>query len=373
MDRAEVLKEEIKKSSAVNKKKIVVGAGGTKRTKSGDTDEEDKEEEDSDTRKLRDALDSAIIKDKPNVKWEDVAGLESAKASLKEAVLLPLRFPQFFQGNVKPWSGILLYGPPGTGKSFLAQATATEVDSVFFSVSSANLVSKYMGESEKLVKQLFVMARQHDHAIIFIDEVDSLVSTRTEGEHDSMKRLKTEFLIQMQGVGNGSDGLLVLAATNLPWALDPAIRRRFQKRIYIPLPDVHARLQMFVHGIRGANTSLTTPDLQLLAQRTENYSGSDISVVCREALMDPIRVSQNATHFRRAPTADGKPGWTPCPPSHPEAVLKDLYDIASEELVPPIVNMMSFEKALQMSRPSVNQQDLVQFEDWTREYGSEGA
>ena len=126
----------------------------------------------------------------------------------------------------------MLYGPPGTGKSYLAKAVATEADSMFYSVSSSDLVSKWQGESERLVRSLFEMARENKPAIIFIDEIDSLCGARGEGENDSARRIKTEFLVQMQGVGKTHDGILVLGATNTPWSLDPAMRRRFEKRIW---------------------------------------------------------------------------------------------------------------------------------------------
>jgi len=150
-----------------------------------------------------------------------------------------------FVGKRTPWKGILLYGPPGTGKTHLAKACATEAEATFFSISSSSLVSKYMGESERLVRELFTMARENTPAIIFIDEIDSLCSSRSEGENDATRRIKTEFLVQMQGVGNKDEGVLVLGATNVPWELDPAVRRRFEKRIYIPLPEAPARTTMF--------------------------------------------------------------------------------------------------------------------------------
>merc|ERR1711874_638159 len=231
----------------------------------GHDSDEDKEE-DEDVAKMKGALSGAIVRETPNVHWDDIAGLEKAKESLKEAVILPIKFPHMFKGKRKPWRGILLFGPPGTGKSYLAKAVATEANnSTFFSVSSSDLVSKWLGESEKLVKNLFQMAREHKPSIIFIDEVDSLCSSRSDNESESARRIKTEFLIQMQGVGNDNDGILVLGATNIPWVLDAAIRRRFEKRIYIPLPEQNARGMMFKLHMGTTPNSLTENDYRDLA------------------------------------------------------------------------------------------------------------
>lgn len=200
--------------------------------------------------------------------------------------------------HIPKWIELILQ-PPGTGKSYLAKAVATEANnSTFFSVSSSDLVSKWLGESEKLVKNLFEMARQHKPSIIFIDEIDSLCSSRSDNESESARRIKTEFLVQMQGVGNDMDGILVLGATNIPWVLDAAIRRRFEKRIFIPLPEEHARMTMFKIHLGNTCHVLTDDDLRELAKNTEGYSGADISIVVREALMEPVRKIQTATHFK---------------------------------------------------------------------------
>jgi len=168
------------------------GATGTAAKKKSDKKGGDEDDENA---KLQGALAGAIVTEKPNIKWSDVSGLETAKEGLKEAVIMPVKFPQLFKGPRQPWSGILLYGPPGTGKSFLAKACATECDSTFFSVSSSDLVSKWQGESERLVKQLFELARARKPSMIFIDEVDSLCGKRSEGENESSRRIKTEFLV----------------------------------------------------------------------------------------------------------------------------------------------------------------------------------
>ena len=197
LDRAEKLKTYLGKKE---KKPVKAGETGTgKKDKDNNSDDSDNDS-DPEKKKMQSKLEGAIVMEKPNVKWSDVAGLEAAKEALKEAVILPIKFPHLFTGNRKPWRGILLFGPPGTGKSYLAKAVATEANnSTFFSVSSSDLVSKWLGESEKLVKNLFQLAREHKPSIIFIDEVDSLCSSRSDNESESARRIKTEFLVQMQG------------------------------------------------------------------------------------------------------------------------------------------------------------------------------
>jgi vacuolar protein-sorting-associated protein 4 len=257
----------------------IIQARDNKKNNKKDEDEEtdtQQQDNDPDTVKLTSALASTIVSERPNVPWDAVAGLEEAKSLLKESVVLPNRFPELFTGECKPWKGILLYGPPGTGKSFLAKAVATECGaSCFLSVSSSDLVSKYQGESERLVKHLFELARKRSPAIIFIDEVDSLCSARGRGgsENDSATRIVAEFLKQMDGVGIDNTGVLILGATNTPWVLDEAIRRRFERRVYIPLPDLSARMQVFKTSIgTGTRHTLSDVDFKQLAASTDGLS-----------------------------------------------------------------------------------------------------
>ncbi|EPE05195.1 vacuolar sorting atpase [Ophiostoma piceae UAMH 11346] len=374
MDRAEKLKAHLSDAEAKRKKPGMVGANGssTGGTAKGKGGEDGGDGIDEDSKKLRNALAGAILQERPNVKWDDVAGLDYAKESLKEAVLLPIKFPHLFQGKRQPWKGILLYGPPGTGKSYLAKAVATEAKSTFFSVSSSDLVSKWMGESERLVKQLFALARENKPSIIFIDEVDALCGPRGEGESEASRRIKTEMLVQMDGVGKDSTGVLVLGATNIPWQLDAAIRRRFQRRVHISLPDISARTTMFKLAIGETPTTLQSNDYRELAIKSEGYSGSDISIVVQDALMQPVRKIQQATHFH-AVVVDGVRKLTPCSPGEPDAIEMTWDDITPEELLEPLVELKDFIKAIKASRPTVSKEDLNRNSEWTQEFGSEGA
>lgn len=347
--------------------------GVATRPKSNKKNGDDKDGDDSEQTKLRSGLNSAIIREKPNIKWNDVAGLQSAKQALQEAVILPVKFPQFFVGKRRPWRAFLLYGPPGTGKSYLAKAVATEADSTFFSISSSDLVSKWMGESEKLVSNLFQMARESAPSIIFIDEIDSLVGQRGEGnESEASRRIKTELLVQMQGVGSNDDKVLVLAATNTPYSLDQAIRRRFDKRIYIPLPDVKARQHMFKVHLGDTPHNLNDRDFEQLAYRTEGFSGSDIAVCVNEVLFEPVRKTQDAMFFIK--TSDDT--WVPCGPRHPGAIEITMQDLATQgeasKIIPPPISRTDFDKVLARQKPTVSKGDLELHDRFTREFGEEG-
>lgn len=235
-----------------------------------------------------------IVVQGDEVHWSDVAGLNIAKNALKEAVVYPFLRPDLFMGLREPARGMLLFGPPGTGKTMLARAVATESRSTFFSISASSLTSKYLGESEKLVRALFSIAKALAPSIIFVDEIDSLLGQRSgSGEHEATRRIKTEFLIQWSDLQRAAAGreqsvkekakgdasrVLVLAATNLPWAIDEAAIRRFVRRQYIPLPEDETRATQLRTLLGHQKHSLDEEDIQrLVALTTGIYFLSDFS------------------------------------------------------------------------------------------------
>ena len=226
-----------------------------------------------------------IVVQGDEVHWDDVAGLDIAKKALKEAVVYPFLRPDLFMGLREPARGMLLFGPPGTGKTMLARAVATESRSTFFAISASSLTSKWLGESEKLVRALFSLAKALAPSIIFVDEIDSLLSSRGgSSEHESTRRIKTEFLIQWSDLQKAAAGkaqtdkekqegdasrVLVLAATNLPWAIDEAARRRFVRRQYIPLPEPHVRIEQLKTLLGHQKHNLKPEDIEVLVQLTD--------------------------------------------------------------------------------------------------------
>lgn len=277
-----------------------------------------------------------IITEKPKVSFNEIVGLEEVKEALKEAIIYPTKRPDLFPLG---WPrGILLYGPPGCGKTMIAAAVANEIDSIFIQLDAASVMSKWLGEAEKNVANTFKMAReeskkQNKPAIIFIDEIDALLgvySTEVGGE----ARVRNQFLKEMDGLLDKSENykVYVVGATNKPWRLDEPFLRRFQKRIYVKLPDYEQRLSLFKYytsKIKLANDV----SLEELAKMTEGYTSSDIRDIVQSA------------HIK---------------------VIKEMFKNNLTEPRP--VSMEDFKEILKVRMPSVNQELIKAYEAWTEKF-----
>jgi len=317
------------------------------------------------------AIEDTVLKSS-NVTFDDIAGLEEAKNLLKEAIVLPLQFPHLFVGNRKPWKSILLYGPPGTGKSRMAQAVSSEISSTFYSVSSSDLLSSWFGESEKLIKELFAHARNVEggKAIIFIDEIDSLCRKRDSKEAETTRRVKTELLKQLEGASKtNKTEIFFLCATNCPWELDTAFLRRFEKRIFITLPDRDARKSLFKIHLGNVSVDLKTKDWERLLDLTEGYSGSDLSTCIADALLEPVRHLQHTAFWK---WSDDKSSLRPSSEGEEGAVKLRLQNLPKDKVEPRPVSYEDLLKSLKSNHRTITSEDLERYELFTNSFGQNG-
>ena len=279
-------------------------------------------------------LEESIVDSSPNVHWDDVQGLREVKKTLFETIIYPSKRPDIFTGLRAPTRGILFYGPPGNGKTMIAKAVATECKSTFFNISAATLMSKWLGEGEKLMRTLFALANERSPSVVFFDEIDSLLGKRGGNEHEASRRMKTEFLVQVDGVAADNTSVTIMAATNRPFDLDEAALRRMPKRILIPLPDEEARRALIEYNLKKVKNEASEVEITEVITETEGYSCADLSSLVKEAAMMPVR------------------------------------EIAAEKLMEADANTIrglqkrDFTEARKVVRPSVSKKTIVEFEQW---------
>lgn len=286
-----------------------------------------------------DRIKNEILEATNNITWSDIIGLDRVKKIINEIVLWPMQRPDLFTGLRGPPKGLMLFGPPGTGKTMIGKCIASQCKATFFSISASSLTSKWVGEGEKMVRALFYLGRKMQPSVIFIDEIDSLLSQRTENENEGSRRIKTEFLIQFDGTNTSNDDkILVIGATNRPQEIDEAARRRLVKRVYVGLPNDDSRINMIKNLVKDYKNNLTDDDFKAIGKLTEGYSGSDMFNLCREASLEPLREIDNLSNFETNSTR------------------------------PIIVD--DFVKAVKQIKKSVSDKDLNLYKEWNETYGS---
>lgn len=286
-----------------------------------------------------DRISKEILETGIHVSWEDIVGLEDVKKIINEIVVWPMLRPDIFTGLRGPPKGMLLFGPPGTGKTMIGKCIASQCKATFFSISASSLTSKWVGEGEKMVRALFYLARKMSPSVIFVDEIDSLLSQRSDNENEGSRRIKTEFLVQFDGVSvDDKDRILVVGATNRPHEIDEAARRRLVKRIYVPLPEFEGRKKMVKQLVSKYRHNIDESGLNEIAESTKGYSGSDMFNLCREASMEPLREIKDINNFNPADARE--------------------------------INVLDFINAMKQIRKSVSENDLEGYLKWNEQFGS---
>ncbi|EGD83623.1 hypothetical protein PTSG_04231 [Salpingoeca rosetta] len=308
------------------------------------------------------AISATIVEvDRTHCGFSSIVGIKDALQCLQEAVVLPVQFPHLFTGSrcEEALDKHSLVWPTRNRK-----AVAAEVNGPFYCVSSSDLISSWLGESEKLIRELFRHAQAQSAAsVIFIDEVDSLCRKRSSAEEDSARRIKTELLRQMEGADKegGNARTFLLCATNCPWELDSAFLRRFQKRVYVGLPDLDARRTLMQRLLTGVEHTITDEELQDLAEQTSGYSGSDVVTVMSDATMEPVRELLAAQFWHCEQADDGKCTWRPCDEEEPGALRGNVQDIPAEDAVARSVRSGDVAKAIARNPRTVSSEELARF------------
>ncbi|WP_148882251.1 ATP-binding protein [Thermococcus aciditolerans] len=284
---------------------------------------------------------------KSTITWDDIGGLSNVKMLMMETVVISaLRKP----AAIQPWKGILLFGPPGTGKTLLASAAAGSLNAAFFNVKASSVLSKYFGESSKIISALYEVAREKAPSIVFLDEIDALTTRRSNDTSEATRRMLSTLLTELEGFHEGESDKLVLtlAATNTPWDLDEAVLSRFPKRIYVPLPDKEATKSIIRIHTKGLDISRL--DLDAIAEESVRrlYSGRDIRNLCQEAVWNMIREENRDLH---------------------KLASLPLEELRKRSLRTRPLEMRDFEEAFRKIKSPLTKKDIERYEKWAEEFG----
>lgn len=346
-----------------------VKAARTRGLVSGDDASVDEEEE----KRVRSVLEGAVCTAKPCVRWDDVVGLENAKEALRDGLAHCLDWQSAasargFPDGRLPRNSVLLYGPPGSGKTLLTQAAATEANSTVFIVSSSDLAAKcsaWQGDVKLLVMVLFAMLLEKSPAPVIFDDIDLLVTNRGGCSAEVVHAFATEFAAAISRVLNTNLGICVICTTCVPQLLDDALVGQMEHHVFIPLPGLTERAQLFRKHVGNALPTLSGLDFELLARRCEGFSPSDVILACHDAMMEPVRMCSNATHFIVV-DMEGKDMYMPGQPNNEDAIEMDLTSVPTGGLQPPQLSLGHVRMALEKVKRSVSADVIAQYEEFAR-------
>ena len=317
-----------------------------------------------------------IYKEKYNIKLDEVAGQEKVKEALKEFIINPDKIPTILENNQKPLKGILLYGPPGAGKTYLAKAVGTEFKGNFLTVYGPIIISKWNSQSKQeiIIKEIFDCAKKYKPAVIHLDEIDFITKANNENDNmnDTTRKMKQEFLNQMQNLKN-NDEVMVLGIASKPWELDPLVRKCFQKKIYINLPELNARKKIFELYLKNNSHNLTNEQIEYLAKNTELFTCSDIYNLIQETIYEPIKKCQKVEYFKKIKGINGHEwNYIPCEQNDPYAIKMKMEEIKDpKEIIFPEVNFDDFKNVLGRTKPTMTIEEMKKYEKFEEEFGQE--
>ncbi|XP_071173026.1 vacuolar protein sorting-associated protein 4B-like isoform X4 [Mytilus edulis] len=342
----------------------------------GEKDENEEEEEEIACKESEDHQVERLVNDiteseTPNVTLEDVCGCQDVKDKLKESIIMPIKFPQLFQGRRPTWKGILLYGAPGSGKTMIGKALAGQnPDVAYLRIVCSDLVCKYLEHQEKLIKQLFRKAGGLKPCIVFIEDFDCLFN---EDELVINRIVLTELMVHIQGIGLDNEDIHVILSAIKPWTIQRSVLRRLDKRMLVSLPDQEARRQIFIKNVKPLKNDVKDEDYLIFADKTEGYTGADISSIVRDAAMAPIRKIQNATHFKKVqgpsltdPEVVVDDLLTPCASQDSMAIEMSWFDVSEDKLSEPTVTNDDILKSLNGTKPSIDEDYLKKLNDFVK-------
>tara|TARA_B110000444_G_scaffold158279_1_gene147957 strand:+ start:3802 stop:5064 length:1263 start_codon:yes stop_codon:yes gene_type:complete len=302
-----------------------------------------------------------------NVRFDDVIGARAAVVAIQEALLFPRRYPTLYTRLcLEPWRTILLFGPPGTGKSMLAQAAASEIAATFFSVSCADVTSKWVGGSEKLLRTLFQDAAARAPAVVFFDEIDSIARTRQSDTNVADQRLTNQLLLELDKVQRGGSDIAVLAATNLPWDIDTAVLRRFSKRILVDLPDTADRVALLTRVFARYGIDFAVSELEQLAAGTPNFSGADLTQLVHNCAFTPLRELTGAQWWVAEDERVSVAAGADVPGAFADGFENIIASFGEDAVNLPVLGITDVLRAVGEARPALQERDIFRYRDYVR-------